>query len=112
MLLKPIIPVLEYIVFYDYIKNELCVNKDKPELHCDGKCYLAKQIAKAQEAEKERREKKQIPINTTVEFCEVITSYFNLFIATEQSQQTLEYKDTLYAYTSHSRLLRPPILVF
>src|SRR5690606_41102997 len=36
MLVKPIIPVVEYVVFYDYIKNELCVNKDKPELKCNG----------------------------------------------------------------------------
>ena len=32
MLFKPVIPVLEYIVFYDYFKNELCENKEKVEL--------------------------------------------------------------------------------
>ncbi len=46
MLVKPLWPVAEYIVNYDYIVNVLCENKDKPELKCDGKCYLAKQLAK------------------------------------------------------------------
>ena len=46
MLVKPAIPFLEYIVNYDYIVKELCENKDKPELKCNGKCHLAKQLAK------------------------------------------------------------------
>lgn len=29
-----------------YIAAKLCENKDKPELKCDGKCYLRKQIQK------------------------------------------------------------------
>ncbi len=45
MLFKPVIPILKYIVFYDYIKNELCENKDKPKLECNGKCHLAKVTA-------------------------------------------------------------------
>lgn len=27
------------------IAETLCINRDKPELHCDGKCYLKKKIA-------------------------------------------------------------------
>lgn len=34
------------------ITEQLCVNKDKPELHCEGKCYLGKQLKKAEEGEK------------------------------------------------------------
>lgn len=32
----------------EYIKKELCVNKNKPRMNCNGKCYLAKQIKKAE----------------------------------------------------------------
>ena len=49
MLVKPLWPVAEYIMNYDYIVNVICENKDKPQLNCDGKCYLAKQLAKASE---------------------------------------------------------------
>lgn len=28
----------------DYIIETYCINKDKPQLNCDGKCFLAKQL--------------------------------------------------------------------
>jgi hypothetical protein len=28
----------------DYIAKNLCVNRDKPMMHCNGKCYLAKKL--------------------------------------------------------------------
>lgn len=52
MLVKPIFPVFDYIVNYEYISKELCVNKDKPALKCNGKCHLMKELAKASEDEK------------------------------------------------------------
>ena len=35
-----------------YIAENLCVNKDKPWLHCNGKCYFMRKIKEAQEKEK------------------------------------------------------------
>ena len=34
------------------IAEKLCVNKSKPMMHCDGKCFLSKQLKKAEENEK------------------------------------------------------------
>lgn len=45
ILFRPFWPIVEYIVAYDYIVAELCENRDKPELGCDGTCYLSKQLA-------------------------------------------------------------------
>ena len=50
--LKPILPVIDYVVNYEYISTVLCENKDKPELNCCGKCHLKKELAKASEGEK------------------------------------------------------------
>ncbi len=52
LLIKPILPVLEYVVNYEYISKVLCINKDKPQLHCNGKCHLLKELAKASDTEK------------------------------------------------------------
>ena len=52
MLLKPIIPVFEYVLNYDYISKVLCENKEVPIMGCNGKCYLMKELAKASESEK------------------------------------------------------------
>jgi hypothetical protein len=53
---RPVLPVIDYVFNYEYIATELCVNRDRPELHCNGKCYLMQ--AMAQEAAKERQDKK------------------------------------------------------
>lgn len=50
-MLRPIQPCLEYVLNQDYIAEFLCINKDEPQLQCNGKCHLAKQIEKQQEQE-------------------------------------------------------------
>ena len=35
-----------------YIAATLCVNKNKPEVRCEGKCYLTKKLKQADEKEK------------------------------------------------------------
>ena len=54
-----VVPIvyLDYEIRKDYIKSVLCVNKNRPEMHCDGKCYLAKRIAAAQKQEESQAEK-------------------------------------------------------
>jgi len=37
---------------------EICINKDKPEMHCNGKCHLKKQIR--QHEKEESKKNKQI----------------------------------------------------
>ena len=70
MLVKPLWPVAEYIINYNYIKNVLCENLDKPMLNCDGKCYLAKQLAK------ESKQDQENPFGEKKTKTETITSLF------------------------------------
>ena len=37
--------IAEYAINKDYITRNLCVNKERPKLHCNGKCQLAKKLA-------------------------------------------------------------------
>lgn len=34
----------DYLVNQDYIKEYLCINKNRSNLQCNGKCYLTKQL--------------------------------------------------------------------
>ena len=43
-MIRPIIPLVEYSFKYDYFSKVLCINKDKPELQCNGKCQLSKKL--------------------------------------------------------------------
>lgn len=49
-----------YHVNKDYIARVLCENRDKPQLHCDGQCYLAKRLKVQQDRQdKETTERVQ-----------------------------------------------------
>lgn len=41
---RPVMPLFEYLINKDYIAEFLCVNKDKVELECEGKCYLMQKL--------------------------------------------------------------------
>ena len=43
-MLRPLAPVIIYYANYNYIAAELCENRDKPILDCNGICYLNKMI--------------------------------------------------------------------
>lgn len=40
-----------------YIAKYLCVNKNRPSLHCNGKCYFMKKLKQADENEKKQEAK-------------------------------------------------------
>lgn len=46
----------------NYITTKFCENKDRPWLHCNGKCYFIKKIKQAQDKEKsdERQSQKNL----------------------------------------------------
>lgn len=43
--------VAYYQVNRNYIAKNLCVNRDKPKLNCNGQCYLAKKLKAAEDKE-------------------------------------------------------------
>lgn len=52
--LKPYSPYIEYSLNKEYIIETYCENKEAPEMHCDGKCHLAKQVKEAAESEESK----------------------------------------------------------
>ena len=40
-----------YTLFTDDFIENFCVNKDQPELNCDGKCFLSKMLNKSDQQE-------------------------------------------------------------
>lgn len=112
MLVKPIIPVLEYIVFYDYIKNELCVNKANKALHCDGKCHLKKELAKASEGseKQDKNSGRSFSVESNlVYFQEFGYLKFNGYLKTSLPQP-LFYYTNLYTHLATGGVFHPPLL--
>ena len=46
----------------DYVATVLCENQDKPQLQCNGKCYLKKQIEKTSEKQEKNTGNEEIHI--------------------------------------------------
>lgn len=112
MFLKPLFPVLEYAVNYEYISKALCVNKAKPMMHCNGKCHLMKELAKAQETEKQTSSNKK---NTTVEKVDLILDIkndFSLVVFNGNTKTTIYSKySNLYSHLNLYSIFHPPIYI-
>jgi hypothetical protein len=52
--------LIDFKMHQSYIAEVLCINKDKPEEGCGGKCYLSNQLKKQEE-----KEHQQLPLNST-----------------------------------------------
>ena len=56
-----------YHVNKTYISQQLCENRNNPQMHCNGHCYLSKQLQKAEHGEKQSaqlvKEKEEIIVN-------------------------------------------------
>lgn len=111
ILFRPVLPVLEYAVNYDYIKTMLCINREKPELHCNGKCYLMRKMALAAETERSSDPDKKHAATEIADlfFVEVADQYNFHFPFTSTSNDTFAYIN-LYKSVSGITLLRPPAI--
>lgn len=97
LVFKPILPLVEYVIRYDYIKKELCENKKKPILKCEGKCHLKKQLSKEADTKNPTSETKK-QAHTVVEllFCQANPS-FSFFpeVIHSKKNQFLPYRAQL-----------------
>lgn len=106
-----VVPVvfLEYEFNKEYIIDNYCVNKNKPALHCDGKCYLAKKIKTA-----EQNEEQQAKANIFKLLVEVFHSHTPTYEILHgfcwiKPLTHPAYKDT-YHYLILFSILKPPQL--
>ena len=94
--LRTAMPVVDYAVNYQFISTQLCKNKSKPELGCNGKCYVKKEVLKSSENQSAKTLKIQITavdffvMNDEVDFMVAFSetkhiqnnykNYFNFFV--------------------------------
>ena len=100
-----VVIVAEYYVQKDYIAKNLCENRNKPKMHCDGKCCLKKKLAK------QGREQAPSPRSQK---SEVNTLFYNLagFEIVRAGIQTPPKKyfsyNELYTASFHHAVFHPP----
>ena len=58
---RPASYFVTYFANYDYIKEELCINKEKPYLKCNGTCYVTSLLKSANLLDDQSSNKSVVP---------------------------------------------------
>ncbi|MCE7062219.1 hypothetical protein [Dyadobacter sp. CY343] len=96
-----------YHVNKDYITRVLCENRDKPQLHCEGHCYLAKRL-KAQEEKKDQQTGEQVRNLPTLHLFASPVTIFEFLPKPIADNQQLAFPYQLAAYQAPLAVVVPP----
>lgn len=114
ILLKPISQIgweVWYEVNEEYVATELCENQDAPELECNGKCYLIKQLKKSEPAPAQNEEDRAInPFSLKIELfqnctqIELVQEAFNI-----EGRHDIFFYSNSYVKDISQNIFHPPI---
>ncbi|MDN3596660.1 hypothetical protein [Zunongwangia endophytica] len=110
ILVKPVFPVVDYVLNYDYIAKELCENKERPELACNGKCYLMQALAEASEEESEQKKESSIKkVDIPLFYTEKVV-LINNNQETEAVAHNFRFQPQFYHFQNSQEFFHPPIV--
>lgn len=90
-LIKPIQPLIEYHLRYEYFAKKLCLNLDRPEMKCNGQCVLMQRLKKASQ----ETNTPAAPISTNVNLKDYPVGFMSLLMIPENK---FIYISTLTGY--------------
>ena len=101
-----VVIVAAYYAQKDYIAKNLCENRNKPMMHCDGKCCLKKKLAKESKDQlpNSRNQKSEQVVNL---FCAQVQFEVVHFPIVSFSKQYFSYNE-LKTYAYHHAVFHPP----
>jgi hypothetical protein len=106
--LKSFLVVSYYICFTDSFIENYCINKDKPKLNCDGKCYLAELL---DDNSAENEDQKEIMLLFSSELTFLMINYdciSNVNISIKESKSLIKFKTNLNPRHFQNKLIKPP----
>ena len=85
--------IIDFYANQKYIAQNLCVNKDKPMMHCCGKCQLRKRLQQQQNSDKQSPEQRSSNKN------EVLSSrsFFATAPLIKRQELCINYTDLSFA---------------
>jgi hypothetical protein len=100
---------LGYVTYYQvnrsYIAEFLCINKKKPELKCEGTCFLKKKLDLAEQSQnKSENIVKQLEIPVFLIMCSEVLFLNRIHVAENYAQ----FKE-LYSFQNIDKVFHPPI---
>jgi len=109
---------VNFVVHQKEITELECINKDRPEMNCNGKCYLAKQLQKADlelDQKKEENSKRLSHFKSLegndIFFFDSLTFESYLFKNEEEHDVEFSYVDSYYFEFQFTKFNPPCFLV-
>jgi hypothetical protein len=100
--------VIEYNLNKDFIAKNLCVNKAKPKMHCNGKCQMMKKMAEEENQNSTNNNSSKIKLQEVV-----FSNEMNIPSLPAVSYTTLSYnqeRPALKHISPASSIFHPPAL--
>lgn len=108
--LRPMMPLLDYAVNYNYIKKNLCENRSKPELLCNGKCYLKKEIAKASQEKTKNDSRITLSSLSDIFIISDEFTFIHINYYYSESSDSLSELNFSYKFNLFSKIFHPPLI--
>jgi hypothetical protein len=105
--ISQVVIMAEYYAQKDYIARNLCENRSRPEMHCEGKCCLKKKLAK-QGKEQTPAPGNQKDETATLFFCEPTCETLVVFQTLTATTYFIQNDSALADY--QGSVFRPPAL--
>lgn len=103
-----LLTVAWYQVNKTYIAKNLCENRSKPKMHCNGKCQLRKKL---QQLEQEHSKQSSAPVKIDKlenSDCVLLNLYPILIKYTAFKKYVYAIYNDCYVYAYSNKLLKPP----
>lgn len=93
------------------IAREKCENKAKPMLHCNGKCYLTKQLKKLEQKEQDHNTKRNpfFQVEKSQLFAYLSVSEVEVHCFFSEEKPFLDYRNSFSEY-NQTEIFHPPIV--
>ena len=101
--------VAYYRINQDYIAKNLCVNRDKPMMNCNGQCFLAKKLKAAEDKEQKSNSERLDKMPEVVLSFQAIQSVFTARFPLQNSLKIISHQPNfplaqpLKAFFTHPR---------
>lgn len=104
---KDLMTYAHFFINQDFISNNLCINRDKPEIMCHGKCFLKKQIQENQKQEKKIpnpvKDKSSEIVFVSETKVLIVNDLYNL-----KKKKKIGYCAGSYSFSYHNEIFHPP----
>lgn len=104
--------IVSWKINQEEITEKFCENKAKLNMHCDGKCYLSKQLKLQEDEEQADLSKKQFPKLKKIKEIEVFSKFLSLIFTInkdfEIDEKTHSQINLNYKFEKEDLCFQPP----